>query len=473
MKRSIFFIIIISMAFVSGCINLEPEPVKPLNIRPGIHFTREDKDTGNFETWWHFLSDSELDSLIQKALSGNFDLASLKARIARAQAVLEKQNSFLYPGVKAILSGQKQATRTEQGYQGDTKVRFTHSWEASLSGSYTPDIAGRISSGIKADMLNLDAASMDFDAAAMEISARVAETWVDIITARIVKQTVKTRIATARTLLELQELRFVNGKVKALDVSMQKQALAEAQAALPLIEKQESLLVNTLAFLSGISNPEEIRIKRECLPEFRQIKKIRIPVSLLAARPDIKAAKMRLVSSTWDISAAEAGLFPSFTLTARLVFSSGRLDLLFRNWVASLAAAIEETVFDGGYKKAEIRQLKAASDEKLNDYARTMAAAIREVEDNLVSIKNQDRYISLLENQLKAAELTLRDASIQYRNGQASYLSFLSARTAIDRLEQKLAQERANAVKYRIRLCRALGWKYKPLVQKNKKETDQ
>jgi NodT family efflux transporter outer membrane factor (OMF) lipoprotein len=470
MKNFMFLIIIMALVSFSGCRGLEPEPVKPLDISPGAHFTLESGSTEKLETWWYFLSDTELDSLIQRALSGNFDLASLRARISCAQAVMEKQKSFLYPDLLLSFSGTEQAARTGHRFRSGSNLNITHSWDASVSGSYTADMAEAVSYSVKADRLNLDAALMDFNAGVMELSAGIAETWVDIITTRIIKQTIKAEISTARTLLDLQKLRFAKGKAKALDVSMQKQALAEAEAFLPLIEKQESLLFNELAFLSGISDPEKIRIKRNRLPELKKIQSVRIPVYLLSARADVRAAKMRLLSSKWDIAAAKAKLFPSFTLTTKFLFSSGRLDLLFRNWVGSLAAAVSGTVFDGGYKKSEIRRLKAAADENLSNYAGTMASAIREVEDNLVSIKKQDRYVFLLENQLKAAELTSRDAWVQYRNGQASYLSFLGARNAIDRLQQKLAQERANAVKYRIRLCRALGWKWKPLAGKMKRK---
>ena len=56
--------------------------------------------------------------------------------------------------------------------------------------------------------------------------------------------------------------------------------------------------------------------------------------------------------------------------------------------------------------------------------------------------------------------MTLKDARLQYQNGQSSYLSYLIAWTKIERLERQLVGERANYIKERIGLHRALGWEF-------------
>ncbi|MCK5348002.1 MAG: NodT protein, partial [Desulfobacula sp.] len=59
---------------------------------------------------------------------------------------------------------------------------------------------------------------------------------------------------------------------------------------------------------------------------------------------------------------------------------------------------------------------------------------------------------------LSLARLTLKDAMVQYQNGQSSYLSYLTAWTGIERLEKQLVEEQALIIKERIGLYRALGW---------------
>ena len=146
-------------------------------------------------------------------------------------------------------------------------------------------------------------------------------------------------------------------------------------------------------------------------------------------------------------------------LTARALFSNGKLDLLFQNWVATLTATVAGPIFDGGFRKAEVNRVKSLADEQLHIYAMVVAKAIREVEDTLVTIQTQDAYIKLLEQELEAGKLTLKDAGIQYQNGQSSYLNYLIAWTGIERLERQLVSEHAVYLKERISLYKVLGIK--------------
>lgn len=63
------------------------------------------------------------------------------------------------------------------------------------------------------------AAEQDWRGSAHELTAQIAELWIDIIAVRNKKRILDNQIRINQTLLELQKLRFVNGKASALDVS--------------------------------------------------------------------------------------------------------------------------------------------------------------------------------------------------------------------------------------------------------------
>jgi outer membrane protein TolC len=290
------------------------------------------------------------------------------------------------------------------------------------------------------------------------VTADVVETWIDIISARNKKRILDHQIQINTTLLDLQRLRFVNGKANALDVSQQREALAEAGSQVPLLEKQEQLMLNRLAFLSGKAIANAVVLTSTQMPEPLPLPRVGIPSDLLTNRPDVQAAGMRLSSALWEVTAAKADLLPAFHLTAQALFSSGTLDLLFHNWVATLAGSIAGPILDGGLRRAEVERVKAVVDEQVSEYARTVAHAIFEVEDLLVTIQKQAAYIRLLEEELEVVRLTLKDARVQYQNGKSSYLAYLIAWTSIERLERQLVGERATLIKEQIQLYRSLGW---------------
>ena len=200
-----------------------------------------------------------------------------------------------------------------------------------------------------------------------------------------------------------------------------------------------------------------LNISQIDLPDLIALPAAGIPADLLSSRPDVRAAGLRLKEADWQVSAARADRLPSITLSAETVFSSNAIDLLFNNWVATLASSITGPLFDAGYKSAEVDRTKAVAEEYLTAYAQTVAQAIQEVEESLVTEKHQGEYIKLLQDQLKATRLTLKDANIQYMNGQDNYLDYLTAWASVQELERQLVREKATLIKNRVTLYRTLG----------------
>ncbi len=259
------------------------------------------------------------------------------------------------------------------------------------------------------------------------------------------------------TLLNLQRLRFSNGRAGALDVSQQRQALAAAKAERPLLQRSEQQLINRLTLLLGKTTSSHLSIEQDRLPSLIALPATGLPADLLAARPDVRAAGLRLHAADWTVSAARADRLPDMALSAQAAFSSGSLDLLFDNWIITLASSITGPLVDGGRRTAEVSRTRAVAEERLSSYAKTVAVAVKEVEDTLVGEDRQGAYVLLLNDQLRAARLTLKDARLQYRNGRSDYLSYLTAWTSVQRLERQLVNEEATLIKNRVALYRTLG----------------
>jgi len=450
-------IILLSVVAVNACTLFPPQERGSMPVELPEDYSLYIEGAIPPDKWWESFGSLELNRMVETALSNNFDLRSAWQRMKQAEAALGKSHSNLWPTVNYDAGAEKQWIQTRTSKDGGRINTDTENWAAGLSAAYEVDLWGRLKAQRKAEGFAFQASREDLHTAKVTVTATIVETWLDILATRRQIAITEDQIRTNTTLLELQEFRFLNGKATALDVSQQRQALASARSELPLLELSERQLMNSLAFLLGQSSRTGIDINGYELPEIIPLPEAGLPADLIAARPDVRAAGLRLKSADWTVSASRADRLPDITLSARSAFSSGKLDLLFDNWVNTLAAGITGPLFDGGRRSYEVERTRAVAEERLTDYARTVANAIKEVENSLASETYQQTYIQRLSEQKDAAQMTLKNARTQYINGQSDYLSYLAAWTSIQNLERKLVAENAGLIKNRVTLYRTLG----------------
>ncbi|WP_020585382.1 efflux transporter outer membrane subunit [Desulfobacter curvatus] len=464
MRYALILIVLMSVFFIAGCNLIAPEPVAEMSVEiPDAYVYQADTATPrsgeeNPESgWWLAFDVDELSELIRTGLGANHDLNVLKARADQALADVKREKSNLGPTLDYSLGGEQNYSQSKTRDQYSSSSDHNHSYSASLNAGYTLDLWGKNRADVNARALEYLATLQDLEDGALTLSTDIADTWVDIVSVRTRMQVLTRQIEANQMTLNLQELRYLNGMAMALDVSQQRQALAQVRSAMPLLEKEEKQLVNAMGLSLGQTPGTPVAVSTTDLPQTFLAPQPGIPTDLLENRADIRAARMRLEAAALDVEAAKADLLPELTLSASAAFSSGTLDLLFQNWVISLGAALAGPLLDGGKRKAEIERTRAVVREEVNTYAKTVANAIYEVEDALVAIDRQKAYIELLEQQLAAVKVTLQDARVQYLNGQSSYLNYLSAWASMESLERQLVSEQATYVKERIALYKVTG----------------
>lgn len=405
--------------------------------------------------WWKEFDDSELNQMVRLSLSKNHSLQEAWSRLKQARSATVIAGAEQYPDLTLDAGGSRNRQRTENTI--GRSYRTFSEYTMSVVSGYEIDLWGKIRSEKEAARLEENASREDLNAAATTLAALVAENWVNIISQRMQIRLLEKQLETNQTFLDLIELRFRNGIVSALDVFQQKQVVEEIRAAIPLAVKQERLFLHDLAYLMGKPPKTFIKISRGSLPIPDEIPAIGIPADLLALRPDIRAAGLRLRAADWQVAAARADRLPSFSLTGTASSSSDDLDLLFDDWLATLAGNLTAPVLDGKRRRAEVDRSRARADELLWTYRDTVLSAVREVEDSLVSETKQREHIKGLELQIEAARNALERARENYIKGIDDYLPVLTQLLTVQGLERDLIVQRTTLVIDRISLYRSLG----------------
>ncbi len=126
----------------------------------------------------------------------------------------------------------------------------------------------------------------------------------------------------------------------------------------------------------------------------------------------------------------------------------------------SFGAALRLPIFDGGRLRGNLAAKDADYDSAVAQYNRTLADALREVVDQLASMRSLDAQRGEAETALASAEEAYDLAVARYRAGLGNYLQVLAVETRVIEQRSLLADLRARELDLSIDLIRALGGGY-------------
>lgn len=451
------------IVLLSSCALFAPEERTELNADLPAQFSLYSSKTPDTARWWENFGSTELNQLMNEALTNSPSIQQAWARLAQAQAVAAKAGAAQAPTLDYNAGASSSVTESSVGPKlgRDSFNSFT----LGLTASYEVDLWGRVKSQTEAARLDRDVSREDLNTAAITLTSQVATRWAAILSERLKTEIIRQQLAANKKSEELIELRFRKSISSALDVYQQRQTVANTESSIPLAELRERLQRNELAALLGRSDFNALSLRQTALPTIGPLPPTGIPADLLANRPDIRRAGLRLQSADWQVSAAKADRLPTLRLTASASYSASDVDILFDNWAARLAASVAGPIFDAGKRKAEAIRTRAVVDERIAAYRETVLNAIKEVENALAQEQKQRDYLEALQRRLDASRTSYGEAVNRYRNGLIEYTTVLLQLNALQSLERERVTAQYDLLINRINLYRALGGDWKNLSE--------
>jgi multidrug efflux system outer membrane protein len=180
------------------------------------------------------------------------------------------------------------------------------------------------------------------------------------------------------------------------------------------------------------------------------------PASVLAERPDIRAAgeEVKYRAALKDLAFAD--YYPKISVSALLGLESSKISNLVqgRSVVGNLAAGITAPIFDFGRIKARVKNADAVTEEALLNYEKTVLTAFTEVESAVNAIETNRKYFIALQKAYKSASLSVNYATERYKAGLSPYINVLEAQKNLNETSKILAESNANIIINHVRLFR-------------------
>jgi len=445
--------------------------VGPDYVRPSMDLPASYKESGPWKqaqpqpidgsNWWEVYGDATLNGLIQEANQANQNIRQAEAQYRQARAAADAARAGFWPTL-GVNAGVDRA-RSNSNSNG---LKLGNNYNAGLQGGWEPDIWGNVRRSVEAGDADTQASAAVLAAARLSIQATLAQDYLQLrITDLLQDLYARTTAAYARS-LQLTQSQYAAGVTLRSDVALAESQLKTAEAQAIDLQAQRSQLEHAIAILTGKA-PSGFALT--ALPaDTQMLSKMQaglppipagLPSELLERRPDIASAERRAAAANANIGVAKAAFFPALTLSASGGFNSASLAQWFstpsRVW--SLGAALAETIFDGGLRRAHSDQAIAVYDAAVAQYKQTVLGGFQEVEDNLATLSVLDREAVAQKQAVQASQLAERLALSQYRAGTATYLAVVTAQTLALSNERTLVQLLGRQLLASVALIKAVG----------------
>jgi NodT family efflux transporter outer membrane factor (OMF) lipoprotein len=415
------------------------------------------------DPWWRLYDEPQLDALITEAFAANTDLKIAEANLRGAQAVLQQARSARYPATQAEVGGiYGRDPRTNQILETDGHPPFSD-WtlDALMDVSYELDLFGRVRRSMEAEAANGEAVAAVRDGLAVTIAAETARAYAQICALGEAIAVAQKSVDRATRQAEITVKRHDAGGNSDFDLARTRALVAQTEAALPPLKGQRRAALYQLAALLGrtpAKAPEDI-LACSTPPQVAG----KIPVgdgaSLLARRPDIRAAERRLAAATARIGVATADLYPRVSLTGFYGGVTDKVGLL--NSTNALSWGIGPSVSwsfpNQSLPRARIRQAEADGEATLAAFDSAVLHALEETAQALAVYAAERDHQATLARFLAEERRAFELARNQFAAGSVSQIDVLTTEQALITAEAAVAASDGAIAQDQIAVFRALG----------------
>ncbi|MEX3693065.1 efflux transporter outer membrane subunit [Paraburkholderia sp. BR14263] len=420
--------------------------------------------------WWLALNDPQLNTLIEAALAHNPDVRAAQARLRASRAQLQQQRAAELPKVGASAAairmrepnlGALTSSSSSSGQGGSSGGGPITFYTAGFDASWEIDLFGGTRRAVEAASDEADAVDADLADTQVSLAAEVAQAYIDLRDEQQ-RLTIAQRTAQLQQeMLTLTEQRRAGGTAAEVDVERLTTQVENTRSTITPLAAQVEISLDQLAVLTGKA-PGALDAElatAQPLPTLPASVPVSDPTTMLAQRPDIRAAERRLASSNAQIGEHVADFLPKLTLFGDLGFTAAEPGHLFRksnfSWVG--APYLQWNVFDFGRTLGAVHGAQASRDEAEAHYEKAVLAALQDANASLSRYGYQREHLVTLQKVQVSAERSATLMRQRYRAGASSLVDLLDTQRTEFAAQQNVVSGQADLLKDFVSLQKSLG----------------
>lgn len=417
--------------------------------------------------WWEIYNDPELNGLEEQLNVNDQNIKTAFENFMQARAMVAEARSQLFPTLSTAPA--YQATRSSanvgnlasgsgSGSGGATPKLQNQTFTLPISAGWEPDLWGKVRNQIHEAQYNAQVSAADLENVRLSEQASLAIFLFELRGQDALQKIYQETVDADEKSVELTRARYETGVDDQLSLVEAENVLKSAQAAATNLGVARAQFEHAIAVLIGTS-PSHFSIAYKPVTGAPPDIPVGVPSQLLERRPDIAAAERTMAAANAQVGVAVAAYYPTLTLSGEAGFESSALGKLLdwpsRFW--SVGPSLSETIYDGGLRRATVRQYLAAYNGDVASYRQTVLTAFQQVEDSMAAVRILSKQIQQQVEAEQSAEQFLELSRARYYTGVDTYLNVLVAQTTLLSDQLTLATLRTQAVTASVLLIEALG----------------
>lgn len=457
------------LLLLTGC-KTALESTAPQPELPQAYRNASGTDTASVATipWKDFFPDAQLQELIGKAIAGNYDLQDALKNLEVAQLSLRQSKWNNVPQAQLFVSANT-TSPSENSLNGLSLNNFLQTshiedYTAGINLSWEADIWGKLRGRKKEALAQYLATEEARKAIQSAIVSSVAQGYYNLLMLDAQLEIAKKNLGLNENTLRIIKMQFDSGQVTSLAVQQADAQRLRAAQIVPMLEKEIVIQENALSILTG-DLPQGIARKATADQQpLQENIATGLPASLLANRPDVKAAEYELEAANARVGIARAQMYPALNITASGGLNSFKADNWF-NIPASLfgmvAGSITQPLLQRKQLKTQHAIAKTEREKAVIAFRRQVLLAVGEVSDALVRIEKLKQEQELAAERVANLQKATTNADMLFKSGMASYLEVITAQGNVLQSELDLAALKRDQLGAVAELYRSLGggWK--------------
>ena len=409
----------------------------------------EPNDVFNRGPWWEIFKDDALNQLELRIDISNENVKAAAAAYDQARALVAQARAGFWPTV-GVNAG-KQRGSTDGGHTLTTD-------SAGVSANWDLDIWGQIRRSTESNRASAQSSAAALAAARLSAQAELATDYFELRAQDQLQKLLDDTVVAEELSLKITESRYRFGVAARADVVSAQAQLLSSQAQQVNAQIQRGILEHAIAVLIG-QQPAAFSLTSSAMRTDVPTVPAGIPSTLLERRPDVAQAERKVAAANAQIGVAISAFFPSLTLSGSEDYTGPNWSHLFLvpNRIWSVGPQLAETLIDGGLRRAQVAQARAAYDISVDNYRQTVLAGFEQVEDDLVTLRVLEKQAVIEEAAVAAAREAEKLTLNQYKAGTVPYSSVITAQTTRLSAEETALAVLSSRLQASVSLIEAVG----------------